>query len=213
MNRLGRVLLVILVVVAGVLIVGDIIVKSIAERRMEEAMQTSLDLSSRPDVTVKGWPFILRAMQGEFSSVIVVADGVRAEGLDLRDVRLEFEKVRFSLPQIVSGNERRVRVGRGEGTAELTASELNDVLDKRGMPAMVDFTDGRVIVNSTQLNVAANAGASVDSGRLLITPEGGLETLEFELPVFTEGVTYSSARIQGSRAILHVEIGPTSLVF
>jgi hypothetical protein len=213
MKTLGRVLLVILVVLAGVLIVGDIIVKSVAERRMEEAMQTSLNLSSRPDVTVKGWPFILRAMQGEFSSVIVVADGVKAQGLDLRDVRLEFEKVRFSLPQIVSGNERRVRVGSGEGTAELTASELNDALNKRGIPAMVDFADGRVIVNSTQLNVAANAGVSVDSGRLLITPEGGLETLEFELPLFTDGVTYSSARIQGSRAILRVEIGPTTLVF
>jgi hypothetical protein len=213
MKTLGRVLLVILVVLAGVLIVGDIIVKSVAERRMEEAMQTSLNLSSRPDVTVKGWPFILRAMQGEFSSVIVVADGVKAQGVDLRDVRLEFEKVRFSLPQIVSGNERRVRVGSGEGTAELTASELNDALNKRGIPAMVDFADGRVIVNSTQLNVAANAGVSVDSGRLLITPEGGLETLEFELPLFTDGVTYSSARIQGSRAILRVEIGPTTLVF
>ena len=213
MKTLGRVLLVILVVLAGVLIVGDIIVKSVAERRMEEAMQTSLNLSSRPDVTVKGWPFILRAMQGEFSSVIVVADGVRAQGLDLRDVRLEFEKVRFSLPQIVSGNERRVRVGSGEGTAELTASELNDALNKRGIPAMVDFADGRVIVNSTQLNVAANAGVSIDSGRLLITPEGGLETLEFELPLFTDGVTYTSARIQGSRAILRVEIGPTTLVF
>jgi hypothetical protein len=213
MKTLGRVLLVILVVLAGVLIVGDIIVKSVAEQRMEEAMQTSLNLSSRPDVTVKGWPFILRAMQGEFSSVIVVADGVKAQGVDLRDVRLEFEKVRFSLPQIVSGNERRVRVGSGEGTAELTASELNDALNKRGIPAMVDFADGRVIVNSTQLNVAANAGVSIDSGRLLITPEGGLETLEFELPLFTDGVTYSSARIQGSRAILRVEIGPTTLVF
>jgi hypothetical protein len=213
MKTLGRVLLVILVVLAGILIVGDIIVKSVAERRMEEAMQTSLNLSSRPDVTVKGWPFILRAIQEEFSSVIVVADGVRAQGLDLRDVRLEFERVQFSLPQIVSGKERRVRVGSGEGTAELTASELNDVLDKRGIPAIVDFTDGRVIVNSTQLNVAANAGVSVDSGRLLITPEGGLETLEFELPLFTDGVTYSSARIQGSRAILRVEIGPTTLVF
>jgi hypothetical protein len=213
MKTLGRVLLVILVVLAGILIVGDIVVKSVAERRMEEAMQTSLNLSSRPDVTVKGWPFILRAMQGEFSSIIVVADGVRAQGLDLRDVRLEFEKVRFSLPQIVSGNERRVRVGRGEGTAELTASELNDALKKRDIPAMVDFTDGRVIVNSTQLNLAANGGVSVDSGRLLVTPEGGLETLEFELPMFTDGVTYSSARIQGSRAILRVEIGPTTLVF
>jgi hypothetical protein len=213
MSTLGRILLITLVVLAGVLIVGDIVVKSIAERRMEEAMEDALDLSSRPDVTVKGWPFILRAIQGEFSSVIVVADGVRAQGVDLRDVRLEFERVRFSLPQIVSGNERRVQVGRGKGTASLSAGELNEVLSNRGVPVTVDFTDGRVIVNSTQLNVAANAGVGIESGRLLITPEDGLETLEFELPEFAHGVTYSSARIKGSRAILSVEIGPTTLVF
>lgn len=177
-------------------------------------MESSLGLSSRPDVTVRGWPFIVRAIQGEFSSVIVVADEVSAEGIDLRDVRLEFERVRFSLPQIVSGNERRVRVGRGEGTAELAAGEINAVLEDREVPAMVDFGDGRVIVRPTEGDIAANAGVSVDSGRLLITPEQeGLPTLEFGLPEFTDGVTYTSARIEGSRAIVSVEIGPRTVVF
>jgi hypothetical protein len=213
MKSLGRVLLVIFVLVVGVLIVGDLVVKSVAERRMEAAMQSSLDLSSRPEVTVRGWPFIVRAIQGEFSSVIVVADGIEARGVDLRDVRIEFERVRFSLPQIVSGDERRVRIGRGEGSAQLTASELNSALQERNIPATVDFSGDRVLVTSTDLGVDVAADVTVDSGRLVISPEGGLQPLEFELPSFTEGLTYTSARVQGSRAILRVEIGPTTLVF
>jgi hypothetical protein len=212
-KTLGKILLIILIIFLAVLLVGDLVVKSIAENRMESAMQSSLELSSRPEVTIKGWPFFVKAVQGNFASVIVVADGVRAQGIDLRDVRLQFDNVRFSLSKILSGDERRVRVGRGQGTASITAAELTSALIDRDVPATVDINNGRVVVNSSELDVEAAAGVGVDSGQLLITPEGGLETLEFALPAFTEGVTYTSARIEGSRIIVEVEIGPTTLVF
>jgi DUF2993 family protein len=213
MKEIGRALLIVLVLLIAVLLIGDLIVKSVAESRMEAAMQSSLDLSSRPDVTVKGWPFVVRAVQGDFASVIVVADEVDAQGIDLRDVRLQFEDVRFSLGQILSGDERRVGVGRGQGTATLSAGELNSELRDRGVPATVDLKNGRAVVSSADGNVETAAAVSVDSGRLVIAPEEGLETLTFDLPEFTEGVTYTSARVEGAKAILRVEMGPTTIEF
>ena len=213
MKSLGKVLLVILLVSLFVLLVGDLVVKSIAEDRMESALQSSFEFSSRPEVTIKGWPFVVRVIQGNLASVIVVADGVRARGIDLRDVRLQFDDVRFTLEKILWGDDRRVRVGRGEGTASITAAELNSVLSDRDVPATVDFNNGSTVVNSSELNVEAAAGVGVDADRLLITPEGGLKTIEFSLPAFAEGVTYTSARVEGSRLIIEVETGPTTLVF
>jgi hypothetical protein len=207
-----RFLIVVLVLLFAVAI-ADVALKSLAERRIERAMQSNLNLSSRPEVTIKGWPFFVRVLQGEFNSVIVVADGVSTRGIDLRDVRLEFHDVRFSLGQILSGDERRVNVGRAEGTAAVTANELNSELRARNVPATVDFIDGQAIVSVTDLNVDAAADVSIDAGRLVVTPEGSVEALAFELPRFTEGVTYSSVRIDDSRAILQVKIGPTTLEF
>jgi hypothetical protein len=207
-----RFLIVVLVLLFAVAI-ADVALKSLAERRIERAMQSNLNLSSRPEVTIKGWPFFVRVLQGEFNSVIVVADGVATRGIDLRDVRLEFHDVRFSLGQILSGDERRVNVGRAEGTAAVTANELNSELRARNVPATVDFIDGQAIVSLTDLNVDAAADVSIDAGRLVVTPEGSVEALAFELPRFAEGVTYSSVRIDDSRAILQVKIGPTTLEF
>jgi hypothetical protein len=209
MRRFLVVVLVLLLAIA----IADVALKSLAERRIEGAIQEELDLTSRPEVTIRGWPFIVRVLRGEFNSVIVVADGISARGLDLRDIRLEFHDVRFSLGQIILGDERRVRVDRAAGTAAVTAGELNSELRARDVPATVDFIDGQVVVSSTELNVGAAAAVSIDSGRLVVTPEGGLDPLTFDLPQFTKSVTYRSVRIEDARAILRVEIGPTTLEF
>jgi DUF2993 family protein len=209
MRRFLVVVLVLLLAIA----IADVALKSLAERRIEGAIQEELDLTSRPEVTIRGWPFIVRVLRGEFNSVIVVADGISARGLDLRDIRLEFHDVRFSLGQIILGDERRVRVDRAAGTAAVTAGELNSELRARDVPATVDFIDGQVVVSSTELNVGASAAVSIDSGRLVVTPEGGLDPLTFDLPQFTKSVTYRSVRIEDARAILRVEIGPTTLEF
>jgi hypothetical protein len=209
MRRFLVVVLVLLLAIA----IADVALKSLAERRIEGAIQEELDLTSRPEVTIRGWPFIVRVLRGEFNSVIVVADGISARGLDLRDIRLEFHDVRFSLGQIILGDERRVRVDRAAGTAAVTAGELNSELRARDVPATVDFIDGQVVVSSTELNVGAAAAVSIDSGRLVVTAEGGLDPLTFDLPQFTKSVTYRSVRIEDARAILRVEIGPTTLEF
>jgi hypothetical protein len=209
MRRFLVVVLVLLLAIA----IADVALKSLAERRIEGALQEELDLTSRPEVTIRGWPFIVRVLRGEFNSVIVVADGISARGLDLRDIRLEFHDVRFSLGQIILGDERRVRVDRAAGTAAVTAGELNSELRARDVPATVDFIDGQVVVSSTELNVGAAAAVGIDSGRLVVTPEGGLDPLSFDLPQFTKSVTYRSVRVEDARAILRVEIGPTTLEF
>jgi hypothetical protein len=209
MRRFLVVVLVLLLAIA----IADVALKSLAERRIEGAMEEELDLTSRPEVTIRGWPFTVRVLRGEFNSVIVVADGISTKGVDLNDIRLEFHDVRFSLGQILLGDERRVRVDRAEGTAAVTAGELNSELRARDVPATVDFIDGQVVVSSTELNVGASAAVSIDdSGRLVVTPEGGLEPLVFDLPQFTRRVAYRSVSIQGDRAILRVELGPTTLL-
>jgi hypothetical protein len=208
-----RTLLSILILLLAVFFIGDLVLKSMAETRMEKAMQSSLELGSRPEVTVDEWPFVFGLFQGEFSSVIVVADEIGSGEIDLRDLRLEFHDVRFSLGQLFSGDDRKVRVGRAEGTAVLPQSELNNALESQNIPVTVRFQEGRTVVRSSEFDAEAAAEVTIEDGRLVLTPEQGIDSIAVDLPEIAEGVSYGSVRIEEGKAVLTVRLVSTTVEF
>src|SRR6476646_8831852 len=75
-RRWPLVLLILLLVLVGAAVAGDRIALSLAEDRAASALQTSQDLSHKPDVTVEGFPFLTQLAAGSFGEVVVSAHDV-----------------------------------------------------------------------------------------------------------------------------------------
>ena len=58
-------LLIVLMVLVGLAVVADRIALGVAEDRAASALQTSQDLTHKPDVTVEGFPFLTQLASGE----------------------------------------------------------------------------------------------------------------------------------------------------
>lgn len=69
-----RKFLITLIVLAVLLVAADFGGRVYAESRAASAIQTELGLTSTPDVSIEGFPFLVHAVQGEYPQVIVTAN-------------------------------------------------------------------------------------------------------------------------------------------
>lgn len=124
-RRWPLVLLVVVLVLAGLFVAADRIAKSFAEDKAASALQSSQHLSSRPDVSVQGFPFLTQLAAGRFGEVIVTAAHV-AVGDD-RDVDLK--RVRVDLHDVtVRDNYSTVHAQTATAQATIAFDELSRLL-------------------------------------------------------------------------------------
>jgi hypothetical protein len=90
-SRLGRALLVALVVLVGLLVAADRIGVLVAERAAATTLQRSQHLAQRPSVSIGGFPFLTQLATGNFDHVHVTADNLTlaAGNSQLRVARLD----------------------------------------------------------------------------------------------------------------------------
>jgi hypothetical protein len=194
------------------LVVADFVVRSLAEERVADQMQESLDLSNRPKVSLDAWPFVVRVMEGHFDGVTVNARNVNEGGIRLKRVELFFDDVDFAAAQLLSQKKRSVEVDSATGTAVITEEDLSEALQSNGVPATVNLSDDDAVVE-TELGAEAAATVSLEGGDLVLVPEEALEPMTVQLPPITDEVDYESVRIDDGRAVLALQVGRTTLVF
>jgi hypothetical protein len=211
-----KALLVVLFIVAVALVVADLALRSFAEERMADAVEAALEIPADAEVSVDAFPFVVNTLQGRYPGVTVEAEDVGEGSVDLSRLQLEFTDVEFSLSNLLSGDERRVRLGAGEGEALVRERDLNQALRREGVSARIDFhPGGRVEVLSADGSVAGVAEVTLDGPNLVVTPEGGLGIPSFslELPLFGTDMSYDSVDVRGSTARLGVSVGETVAEF
>lgn len=90
-----RKVLIALVVLAILLIAVDRIAKLVVQHQAAGRIQDVYHLSERPDVTVRGFPFLTQVLRRELSRVDVDAAGVTIEDTQNLDVELTLRHVRL----------------------------------------------------------------------------------------------------------------------
>ncbi len=78
--RIGAWIAVVAVVAAVLALVIDDVAASRAEHRLAQSVQASPGVEFEPDVIMSGFPFLARSGSGEFSSILISADGVPIPG-------------------------------------------------------------------------------------------------------------------------------------
>ncbi len=86
------------VVLLGGAAVVDTVVRLTTENRIAAEVTAIPGLSTRPDVTIGGFPFLTQLADGELDDVRLTAPSATVEGLLLEDVVVDLEGVRTEAP-------------------------------------------------------------------------------------------------------------------
>jgi hypothetical protein len=209
--------LVVLLVVAGLAVAGDLGFRFWAESAVAARIDEAADLPQRPNVDLHGFPFTLQVIRGRFDRVDVEMDGIEASGLALESVRLELRDVRFPGDLLFGRGPGTIRAGAGTGVVELTDDAVTSYLRQRDLPIRVEFAGpavratGSVSVFGGQVSASASGTLAVSNGALVFRPQEvevaeavevpiGLLSFELPLPQPVEGVMFDRVEIDGGVA-------------
>ncbi|MFJ3718822.1 DUF2993 domain-containing protein [Streptomyces sp. NPDC090057] len=122
--RALRILLVLLVVVGLLFVVVDRVAVHFAEGEVADRLKTTENLSSTPDVSIKGFPFLTQMASGELDDVEVgvkdyeAATGKGSQTIRIDDLRADMRDVTFS------GDYSSATAADATGTATIAYDEL-----------------------------------------------------------------------------------------
>jgi hypothetical protein len=194
--------LLVLVLVAGVLLIaGDAWVRGRIEGRLASELQDSIGSSGEVDVSLGGFPFVVRAFSGRIPSATVGTEQLTREGLRFTDVTLTLRNIRFSLGKVLDGDLRAIRVGRGEGRATIDTDALVRAIERSGGEFDVLIVDDEIRVSAQ--GVSGTADVSIAGNRLILGIAELGRDLVVPLPRVVTGISYESVEVVDA----HLELG------
>jgi LmeA-like phospholipid-binding len=175
-----RRLLIVLVVLAALLVAADRIGVVVAQNRLASQIQQQLSLDQRPDVSIRGVPFLTQAISGTYKDIRVQLPDVDAGDVQNVAINARLQGTHVSLSDALGGNLDRIPVDRISGTllipydqlaeasgiSGLTITRVGDSLRLTGSVQVlgrsiqaeavgrVEVNDGRIAINAEQAEVA-----------------------------------------------------------
>ncbi len=176
MRRLTR-LLVVLIVLGAIYVAADFGAARIFERRAAAVFAQRYDLSTRPVVRVRDFPFLPHLALGRFSAIDLAAADVQSQGVTADRVEVHLHGVTVDRA-IYTGAPGTVRVQRADGEVRITQDEVGRLLASRLRGGSVQLTaqDVRVVLDTDVAGVPVHAAVTgrlgVAGGRLTFVPTG-----------------------------------------
>ena len=175
-----RRLLIVLVVLAALLVAADRVGVVVAQNRLASEIQQQLDLNAKPDVSIRGIPFLTQAIRGTYKDIRVQLPDVDAGDVQDLSVNARLQGAHVSLSDALGGNVDRIPVdqisgtllipydqlARASGISGLTITREGDSLRLTGSVQVlgrsikaeavgrVEVHDGRIAINAEQAKVA-----------------------------------------------------------
>lgn len=224
------VLVVLVAVLLGVGLLADRAVERWAEGYVADRLTEQAGLAGRPDVDVRGFPFLTQALDGRYDDVRIslTAEELGQQGTTA-DVRLT--GVHLPLSTVISGDVQEVPVDRIDGTATLSYDLLSDqlggdtTLRAEGDGLRVTKTvevlgytlpltaTGTVALDGNELvvDVQRASGAGVDVPGSLVDQVGDLLDLRYTVPPLPFGLRLTSVTPARDGVVVEVEATDTVL--
>jgi hypothetical protein len=153
-----RRLIVSLLVLVGILAILDRVSVSFAESAVAKRIQTSQQLSSKPGVSIGGFPFLTQAIGGRYDDVTVT--GLVRGQLRIARLVVDLHGVHLPLRVVVGGHLSGIPVDTGAGTLFVTYADLNSSLRSQNLAVTYAGTPGEVRVTSGPLSGTAQLAVS-----------------------------------------------------
>lgn len=149
-----------------------------AQRTIAEQIQSEANLSARPEVTVRGFPFLTQVLRGRYREITAALEDPDVDGglaIDRLDVRLR--GVQVSTSEVLSGQVESVPVDSATAIATVSYAALNAAA-KENLPdsrSTVQFSPGTGnALKVTGTYRAASLKAQLDVQVRLLAKDGDL---------------------------------------
>jgi LmeA-like phospholipid-binding len=194
-----------LAVLVGLLVIVDVAGRFVAEAATAKALESSLDLSAQPKVTIGGVPFLPHLASGDFPTVTVEGEQVESGQIMLQSVHADLHDVHVPVMDLARGHRVQVTAATGTGSAVVSAAEITRVLQKRGTGVNVEFDQGQVRVQVPDIPAFLVAEVAVESGQLVVRSPS-LPSIGVTLPQVVPGVRYTSVRVGNDTAVVRFDL-------
>jgi hypothetical protein len=209
---LRKVLVFMLVVLAGLYVAADLGARAAADAGVAKELQTSLQLSRRPDVSLGRFPFIPKLVAGRFDQVHATAHGFRTSGgLRFAEVTLDLRDVTFSALRVLRGADSSIGIGNGTGTATLTGGEITDAMRAKGVGARVSIENGRPEVSVGGAAQHVPVETSVQGTTLLVRSGALPGEIRIPLAAIVPTIEFTAVSFRADRAVLSFTVSKTRL--
>jgi hypothetical protein len=170
-----RRLLIALVVLAALLVVADRVGVVVAENRLASQIQQQLGLDSKPDVSIRGIPFLTQAISGTYKDIRVQLPDVDAGDVQNVAVDARLQGAHVPLSAALRGHVDQIPVDRISGTLLIPYDELAKASGISGLKITREGDSlrltGSVQVLGRSIQVEAVGRVEVDNGRIAINAE------------------------------------------
>ncbi|MGH3343741.1 MAG: LmeA family phospholipid-binding protein [Carbonactinosporaceae bacterium] len=162
-----RRLILVLVVLAALFVAADRVAVAFAEREAAKRIQQYEDLGGRPDVEIRGFPFLTQALAMRLDHVDVTFDEVGAGSLQALQARLAL----FGVSPMRGGGAASIE--RLRGTVLVGYDELGAAIGRKGV-TLGPGRDGRLRIEASgevlgrSVDVAADSRVEIDGGDTLV---------------------------------------------
>ncbi|NUQ98694.1 MAG: DUF2993 domain-containing protein [Streptomyces sp.] len=130
--RVARIVLIVLVVLGGLFVAADRILVTVAQNKAAEQAKVTEGLSSKPHVSIEGFPFLTQVLTGKLDDVKVKATGLAADSGNGQQVR--FESLNADLRGVkLSNGFKRAVADSADGQVFLTYADLQTAI---GIPGL-----------------------------------------------------------------------------
>lgn len=148
-------LLVVLIVLAAIFVIGDQVARGYAQNMIAGKIQDSSNLTSKPSVSIKGWPFITQVASRDVHQVNISAHNVEESGLDFSSIDATASDVRLN-----SGYNGGT-IGTTTGTAVVSYATVAAQSGIKGLSLSADPSGGPGAAKITLSSLADVLPASV----------------------------------------------------
>ncbi len=168
-------LLITLVVIAGVLVIGDRVAAAFAQSQAADFLVVHAPFDEKPKVTVHGVPFLTQAIRGKYDDIEVAGGGLQLGEIRGASLDAHLHGVHLALTDIFHQDVHQLDVDSADGDVTLPYSELARVSNVSGLTLADDEGNIKVTLSSSvpllgtvQLSGTADATVSGSSVRLKI---------------------------------------------
>ena len=206
-----RRLLIVLVVLAALLVAADRIGVVVAQNRLASEVQQQLDLNAKPDVSIRGIPFLTQAIRGTYKDIRMQLPDVDAGDVQDLAVNARLQGAHVSLSDALGGNVDRIPVDQISGTLLIPYDQLARASGISGLTITREGDSlrltGSVQVLGRSIKAEAVGRVEVDDGRIAINAEqakvGGIPVPK---AVLDEAARLLSFRVQPQNLPLNLRI-------
>jgi len=113
-----------LIIIIGLLAILDRVALLSAEHDVAERLQADAHLSSAPDVTIHGYPFLTQLVSGDYDDVDVVMHDLDSGDVPIDRLSVHVSGAHVSMGDVLSQDRSRIHVDRATAELLITYADL-----------------------------------------------------------------------------------------